>query len=51
MEFVTEKWFMLRQEKSEKTEGIEQPNQENIFGEKKNYKYLWLLEADTIKQR
>ena len=36
------------------TEGIEQPNQEKIriLGEKENYKYLAILEVDTInKQR
>ena len=33
------------------TEGIEIPNQEKIrtLGEKKIYKYLGILEADTIK--
>ena len=34
------------------TEGIELPNQEKTktFGEKETYKYLGILEADTIKQ-
>ena len=34
------------------TEGIELPNQEKIrtYGEKETYKYLGILEADTIKQ-
>ena len=34
------------------TEGRDQPNQERIraLGEKENYKYLGILEADTIKQ-
>ena len=34
------------------TEGIELPNQEKIrtFREKEMYKYLGILEADTIKQ-
>ena len=34
------------------TEGIQLPNQEKIrmFGEKATYKYLGILEADTIKQ-
>ena len=41
-----EKW------KSQITEGIELSNQERIrkLGEKENYKYLKILEADTIKQ-
>ena len=35
-----------------KTEGIELPNQEKIrtIGGKENYKYLGILEADTVKQ-
>ena len=34
------------------TEGIEQSNQDKIrtHGEKENYKYLGILEADNIKQ-
>ena len=34
------------------TEGIELENQEKIrtFGEKKTFKYLGILEANTIKQ-
>ena len=34
------------------TDGIERPNQDNIrtFGENEAYKYLGILEADTIKQ-
>ena len=34
------------------TEGIKQPNQENIrtLREKETYKYLGILEADTIRQ-
>ena len=33
------------------TEGIQQPNQEKIrtLGKKETYKYLGILEADTIK--
>ena len=33
-------------------EGIEVPNQKRIraLGEKENYKYLRILEADSIKQ-
>ena len=38
--------------KRPKTEGIEQPNQEKIktHGIKETYKYLGILEVDTIKQ-
>ena len=38
--------------KQQITEGIELTNQENIraLGEKKTYKYLQILESDTIKQ-
>ena len=34
------------------TDGMELPNQEKFetLGEKKTYKYLGILEADTIKQ-
>ena len=34
------------------TEGIEQPNQEKIrmLGEKETYKYLRIVEPDTIRQ-
>ena len=37
--------------KKEITDGIELPNQERIrtHGEKENYKYLEILEVDTIK--
>ena len=37
---------------SQVTEGIELPNQEKMrtLGEKETYKYLRILEADTIKQ-
>ena len=37
--------------KRQTMEGIELPNQERIrtFGEKENYKYLGILEVDTIK--
>ena len=33
------------------TEGIELQNKEKIrtLGEKETYKYIWILEADTIK--
>ena len=42
----------MKSEKREITEGIEIPNQESIrtLGEKENYKYLEILEADNIKQ-
>ena len=54
MEFGREKCAMLimRSGKRRMTEGIELPNQEKIrtLGEKENYKYLGILEANTIKQ-
>ena len=54
MEFGIEKGAMLikKSKKRQMTEGIELPNQENIWtlGEKETYKYLGILEADTIKQ-
>ena len=42
----------MKNEKRELIEGIELPNQERIrtLGEKENYKYLWILKSDTIKQ-
>ena len=53
MEFGIEKCTMLimKSGKRQMTEGIEIPNQENIItlAEKKTYKDLWILEADTIK--
>ena len=44
--------LIKKSEKRETTEGTELPNQEKIrmLGEKENYKYLGILEADTIKQ-
>ena len=46
--------FLANNEKWKKkgTEGIEIPNQERIrtLGEKETYKYLGILEMDTIKQ-
>ena len=54
MEFSIEKCAMLitKSNKRHKTDGIELPNQEKIrmLGEKETYKYLGILEADTIKQ-
>ena len=53
MEFGIEKCAMLVMKKGKKiTEGIELPSQDKIriLGEKENYKYLGILEADTIKQ-
>ena len=51
---ITEKCVMLikKSGKRQITEGMEQPNQEKgrTLGEKENYKYLGLLEADPIKQ-
>ena len=49
MDFGIEKCVLLlmKSEKSEKTGGIELPNQERIrsLGEKENYKYFGILEA------
>ena len=44
--------LIMRRGKRQITEGIEQPNHEKfrMFGEKECYKYLGILEADTIKQ-
>ena len=53
-EFGIEECAMLiiKGEKRHITEGIELPNQEKIrtLGEKETYRYLGILEADTIKQ-
>ena len=55
MEFGIEKCFMpvMKSCKRHMTEGIELPNQEKLrtLGEKENYKYLGILETDTIKQQ
>ena len=42
----------MKHGKREIMEGIELPKQESIrmFGEKEKYRYLGILEADTIKQ-
>ena len=54
MEFGIEKCAMLviKSGKRHQTDGIELPNQEKIrrLVENKTYKYLGILEADTIKQ-
>ena len=54
MEFGIGKCAMLimKSGKRRTTEGIELPNKEKnrILGEKETYKYLGILEADTIKQ-
>ena len=54
MEFVIEKCVMLVMKscKRHRTDGIKLPNQNKIrtLGENETYKYLWILEADTIKQ-
>ena len=54
MEFGIEKFAMLvmKSSKLHRTEGVELPNQVVIrtFAEKDTYKYLGILEADTIKQ-
>ena len=44
--------LIMENGKRQITEGIELSNQEKIrtLDEKENYKYLWILEADTIKQ-
>ena len=54
MEVGTEKCAMLVMKSSKRhfTDGMELPNQYKIrtLGEKETYKYLSILEADTIKQ-
>ena len=54
MEFNTEKCTMLimKSGKWHRTDGMKLPNQDKIrtLGEKETYKYLGILEADTIKQ-
>ena len=54
MEFGTEKFALLiiKSGKRHITDGMELPNQDKIrtLGEKETYKYLEILEADTIKQ-
>ena len=54
MEFDIEKSTILviKSSKWRMVEGVEQTNQVAIrtFGEKETYKYLGILEADTIKQ-
>ena len=54
MEFWIEKYAMLvmKNGKRHTTEGIELLNQEKIrtLGGKETYKYIGILEADTIKQ-
>ena len=52
MEFGIEKYatFLMKSGKRHITEGMELPNQDKIrtVGEKETYKYLGILEADTI---
>ena len=54
MEFGIEKCALLvmKSGKRHQTDGIELPNQNKIrtLAEKENYKYLGILEVDTIKQ-
>ena len=54
MEFVIEKCAMLvmKTGKSHMTDGMKLPNHDKIrtLGEKETYKYLGVLEADTLKQ-
>ena len=42
----------MKGDKQHLTNGMERPNQDKIrtLGEKETYKYLSILEADTIKQ-
>ena len=44
--------LVMRCRKQQMTEGIKLPNQEKIttLAEKETYKYLGILEVDTIKQ-
>ena len=54
MEFGIENCAMLviKSGKRRMTDGIELPNHDKIrtFGQEETYKYLGILEADTIKQ-
>ena len=54
MEFGSEKCAMLVMKscKRGRTDGMELPNQDKIrtLGENETYKYLGILEANTIKQ-
>ena len=54
MEFGIEKCAMLvmKSDKRQLTDGMELPNQDKIktLAENETYKYLGILEADTIKQ-
>ena len=54
MEFGVEKCAMhvMKNGKRHMTDGMELPNHDKIrtLGEEENYKYLAILEADTIKQ-
>ena len=54
MEFGIEKCaiLVLKSGKQHMTDGMELPNQDKIwtFEENETYKYLGILEADTIKQ-
>ena len=54
MGFGIEKCVMLviKSGKRHRTDGMDLPNQDKIrkFGENKTYKYLGILESDTIKE-
>ena len=54
MEFDIDKCAMLLMKSAKRymTDGMELPNQDKIrtLGENESYKYLGILEADTIKQ-
>ena len=51
MEFGIEKLLVMKSSKRHLTDGIELPNQDKIkaLAENETYKYLGILEADTIK--
>ena len=54
MEFGIEKCTLLvmKSSKRHRTDGIKLPNEDKIraLAENETYKYIWILEADTIKQ-
>ena len=52
IKFGIEKYAMRKSRKPQMMEGTELPNQEKFrtLREKKTYKYLGILEADTIKE-
>ena len=44
--------IVMKSDKRHLIDGMEQPNQDKIktYGEKETYKYLCILETDTVKQ-